>query len=316
MSTINFQLAYDGEDVRGHTMDVQELAPALLSLGNLIRDANSLVNGDKAKVRVFVQSDFEHRCFNIHFEIVQSVLSHLSDFIKDDHVKTAEDLLIWLGLIGILPAGGVIGFLKWKRGREITSKTIISDVTHEGEVRVTTGDGSSVTINQNIYHLSQDRKIRESVAGVFAPLGKPGIDTVRFSSSPDEPVISYDRESAEAIIQSSGVTDPDKILLEPQKIIAHVRVHSPVFDPKADRWRFRYGEEKIYADISETTIARDAIRRGGVLINDTYKVRMEITEHETPQGQFRNSYKILEVLDFIPAPKQASLFDQEQPSGG
>src|SRR5665213_2022960 len=224
MSTINFQLAYDGEDVRGHTMDVQELAPALLSLGNLIRDANSLVNGDKAKVRVFVQS----------------VLSHLSDFIKDDHVKTAEDLLIWLGLIGILPAGGVIGFLKWKRGREITSKTIISDVTHEGEVRVTTGDGSSVTINQNIYHLSQDRKIRESVAGVFAPLGKPGIDTVRFSSSPDEPVISYDRESAEAIIQSSGVTDPDKILLEPQKIIAHLRVHSPVFDPKADRWRFRY----------------------------------------------------------------------------
>lgn len=313
MSTIEFQLAYDGEDVRGHTMDVQELAPALLALGNLIREANTQINGDRSKVRVFVQSDFEHKCFNIHFEIVQSIVSQISGLLADGHVKTAEDLLTWLGLIGILPTGGLIGFLKWRKGREIQSQTVISDVGHGGEVRIVARGGNSIVINQNVYHLSRNEKIRDSVAGVFAPLKKPGIDKVEFrsGSKPDVAPISYDRDSAEEIISSCTVDDPDKVLLEPQKIIAHLRVHSPVFDPKADRWRFRYGEEKIYADITETSIASDAIDRGGVFINDTYKVRMEITEHETPQGQFRNSYKIIEVLDFLPAPKQIALFDKD-----
>lgn len=312
MSTVDFQLAYDGEDVRGHSMDVQELAPALLALGNLIRDANTQLNGENSKVRVLVQSDFEHKCFNVHFEVVQSILSQLSDMLGDHRIHNAKELLEWLGLIGVLPAGGLIGFLRWRGKKEIESSTTLHDRGHGGEIHITATDGSSVTINQNIYHLAQNPKIKQDVAGVFAPLRSPGIESVTFRSDatdlPDVAMLTYGKVEAEQIIAATETVDPDKVLIGPQRITTHLRVHSPVFDPKAERWRFKFGEEIIYADITETTIARDAVQRGVVSKNDTYRVVLEITEHETPQGQFRNVYKVIEVLDFIAAPQQQQLF--------
>lgn len=48
MSKIAFQLRYDGPALSEHGMDVGDLAPALLALGDLIKRANATVNGDAA----------------------------------------------------------------------------------------------------------------------------------------------------------------------------------------------------------------------------------------------------------------------------
>ena len=54
-------------------------------------------------------------------------------------------------------------------------------------------------------------------------------------------------------------------------------------------------------DISETTIASKALERGGALINDTYRVKLEIQQVKTSAGNFKNKYKIKKVLEFHPA---------------
>ena len=59
MSRRTFEIAYAGPSDE-HSMDVQELAPALLGIGQLIREANTALNGKKATVKVLVVSDFEH----------------------------------------------------------------------------------------------------------------------------------------------------------------------------------------------------------------------------------------------------------------
>jgi hypothetical protein len=73
MSRADFQLAYDSEALRDHAMDVDELAPALLAVGTIFREANRVLNGERAEVSVRVRADFERRCFDIHFELVQSL---------------------------------------------------------------------------------------------------------------------------------------------------------------------------------------------------------------------------------------------------
>jgi hypothetical protein len=93
---------------------------------------------------------------------------------------------------------------------------------------------------------------------------------------------------------------------EPQPITAHLQVTRPDFDPDAKNWRFRYGDKTISVDISETSIAEDVRARGLVRIGDTWHVKMLVTEKRTAIGQFRNEYRVSEVLDFEPALQQSS----------
>jgi hypothetical protein len=71
MSSATITIAYDGPALRYHAMDVRDLAPAMLGVGQLFDAANSALNGENARVRVQVvqkQTDgglrtaSRHRC--------------------------------------------------------------------------------------------------------------------------------------------------------------------------------------------------------------------------------------------------------------
>jgi hypothetical protein len=110
VSRHEFSVAYDGTALvttSDHSIDVQALAPALLAIRKLIREANSEFNGKKSTAKVLVVSDFEHKCFNINFEVVLSWYQQLQTLLGDDTVKTAKDVLEWLGLLGAPPAAAM-----------------------------------------------------------------------------------------------------------------------------------------------------------------------------------------------------------------
>lgn len=311
MSETSFEISYDGEALRDHAMDVQQLAPALLGLAELIKEANAEFNGDRAKVRLFVQSDFEHKCFNVNFDLVQTLVEHVRSLLGDESVKTAKDLLEWIEIIGGVTLGGgsvgLFGYLLRRKGRPVVS---VKDVAPNGdEVMVQFGDGNTINVHKHIYNLGENPKARKAIQGLMAPLAEEGIDKleVREKGKP-ESTTSFDKKAAKEIRESCRVEPHvSEQELEPQKIKAHLKVYAPVYDAKAQNWRFRYGDQVIYADISETDIARDAIARGGALIGDTYYVVLEIIENERQDGTFRNAYKVLEVLEFTQSTPQMDL---------
>jgi hypothetical protein len=85
-----FQVEYHGDRLDDHSLDVETLAPALLGFGRLVRETNALLNGDKARVKILVTSDFEHKCFHINFEVLQTVLEKIKSLLQDDRVKTVS----------------------------------------------------------------------------------------------------------------------------------------------------------------------------------------------------------------------------------
>lgn len=63
MSEATFKVKYDGPALAQHAMDVRDLAPTLLSTGDICRDANRQVNGDSSKVDVLINPEADQGSF-------------------------------------------------------------------------------------------------------------------------------------------------------------------------------------------------------------------------------------------------------------
>jgi hypothetical protein len=324
VSKHEFSIAYDGEALAAggdHSIDVQTLAPALLAFGRLIREANTEFNGKRSTAKVRVVSDFEHRCFNINFEVAVSLYHQLRDLLGTEHVKTAKEVLEWLGLLGI-PASatgvlGYLGYLRLRRGRRIVEAKPLTDTDRTGTVEVKfEGDGNAVHVHQHVYNLSENARALRATRDAFLPLGDDGFDKVKVREG-GTVVEEIDWAKVEDIIKSCNTgIEESKEPPEPEVEItpAWLSVYSPVFDSHAPQWRFRLGKEIVYADITQTNIAQEALARGGVAVEDAYQVRLEITTELDADGNKKDhKYKILEVIRFVPASpplRRGRLFDE------
>jgi hypothetical protein len=161
VSKHEFSIAYAGValvDTGDRSIDVQTLAPALLAFGRLIRETNTEFNGKRSAAKVLVVSDFEHKCFNINFEVVVSLYQQIQAILGAELVQTAKTTLEWLGLLGVTSGGGALtylGYLRWKAGRKVTETRQISDTSRSGivEVRIE-GDSNTVQVHNHVYDLS------------------------------------------------------------------------------------------------------------------------------------------------------------------
>lgn len=309
VSRKSFSVAYDGHNrADDHTIDVDVLAPALLAFGRLVREANKEANGKSATARVLVVSDFEHKCFNVNFDVVLTLYEQARQLVGLQKVKDAKDILEWLDLIvgGTVASGlGFLGYLRWKRGRKVEDVSQITDTDQAGMVAVrVAGERNHVVIHNHTYNLSNNPKALAAARDALSPIGSDGFDNMTLRDD-GKVVRQIEKDEADAIITScvSGIEESKDLTPNVEETTAWLTVYSPVFEATAETWRFKLGQEVIYADISETTIAQDAVTRGGAMMDDTYQVRLEITIPTGAIGKSKKpSYRVLKVLRFLEAP--------------
>src|SRR5206468_4136245 len=97
-----------------------------------------------------------------------------------------------------------------------------------------------------------------------------------------EQQLQIDQKTAKALHDVHADSDET----EPQIFTAHIVTYGPILDAKAKKWKFKLGNKSENIDITETNIAQEALRRGGINVGDTYKVRLEMIERKTPTGAF------------------------------
>ena len=91
-------------------MDVQELAPALLALAEMVQLTNRRFNGDAASMKVLVKADVEQQCFQLDIHLVQSILESAKHLFGTEQYKTAKEIA---ELLDLLIPGGVAGGVMW-----------------------------------------------------------------------------------------------------------------------------------------------------------------------------------------------------------
>jgi hypothetical protein len=295
MRDVNIQLRFSGPELIAHTMDVTLLGPVLLSLGELSQEANHVLNGDKARVRVLLNSDIKANCITIDLQVVQTTWQAAQSLISNADVASAKDILEW---IGILSSSGatLLKFLQWKKNRKESSTEIRQENGGNIVVVHVEGDNNSITIPEQVYKLSKSVKAVESVKSITAPVANElGINEAVFLYDNKE-TVKIDKTFAEDLQQSHADTEDN----EPQTFTAHIVIYGPVLDPKAKHWKFKLNDRVESVDISRTKIAEKALARGGISIGDTYKVKMEMTEKKTRNGDYRADFAVKEVIEFIP----------------
>ena len=299
MSKFHFSTVYDGPALADHTMDVQTLGPALLAIGDICREANRVIVGRQAEIKVNVKAT-SSGCFDIAFEVIQTY-DALSAFLLGERATTAKTILEWLGLIGV--GGGASGlglfqFLKWKRGRKVVDEVSVSD-SGDTEYHITVeGESNSVVISGPVYNLWKDPRVRSAQSKILDPLSYDGVDS--FESGDGHTGV---RVCKNEVARGYFKVVPDELNMETlvvseQKLEALLLLHSPVFE-EGKPWIFYYGEKTIRAEIVDPDFNDLVFRQGERFgAGDILTVDLTVSQYRTPGGRIRNSYSIGKVRRF------------------
>jgi hypothetical protein len=306
-AAVHFSIKYDGPALASHQMDVRELAPALIALSDLLERANKAAFADAAEVRVNVKGNFKGGSFGVDLIAVQDIARQIIDLFSGKEASAAANLLALLGAIGLTGGGGLIGVIKWLRGRKPSAIRMDGDKTVfelvEGET-VETFEVDLVTGK-----LYQSRVVRQSLAHVIKPLEREGVDL--FATAMDgktQTVITKDdvpaflMAASEADVVSDTTTEG--VLLQ---------IESAVFKD-GNKWRFNDGSTAFFAEIADPDfLARidageERFGKGDVLVVGLRRIQT------ISDNCLKTEYQIVKVLEHR-APLQTGLFVAASLSG-
>lgn len=295
MTRAAFTIAYDGPALRQGSMDVRDLAPALLAVGQLFDAANTVLNRDEARINVNVKATGQGS-FEIVFEVVQTLQSQLVSFFSGETVTAALNLKE-LVIGGPSAIAGLIWLIKKLRGKRPDKVERISD----SHVRVSI-NGESFDVPLALMRLYQDIAVRTAAHKVVAePLKKDGIDT--FEAREDgRPLVSVKKNEVESFDKPDL---PDETLVETTRRAAFSIISLAFKDD--NKWRLFDGNTQISARIEDQSFLQRvndnqiAFAKGDILICD-----VAITQKRTSEG-LTTEYVVEKVVEHRPGLRQLPL---------
>ena len=277
-------------------MDVRDLAPALLAVGQLFDAANAVLNRDQATVTISVKATGAGS-FEISFDVIQNLVAQITTFFAGDHVIAAINLkeIVFGGGIGL------IWLIRKLRGRMPDRVERLSD----SHVRLTI-DGESFDAPLSLIRLYQDLAVRTAAQKVVAdPLSRDGIDTFEVREN-RQPLLTVRKEEADYFEKPEM---PSETLVKSTRRAAF-SIISLAFK-EDNKWRLFDGNTQISALIEDEAFLAKvnanliAFAKGDILICD-----VRITQKQTGEG-LSSEYVVEKVVEHKPALRQLPLpFDK------
>ena len=317
MSKASTIVRYDGSALAEHSMDVADLAPALLGLSEIVKLANKEINGERSQVRVLVKVDVEQKCFQFSIEVVQTILQHVEPLLDNDNISTAHELLEWIGIvvsgaIGMASGHGLLQLYKWlfqqgvtldellarKEGNQVTLRNVINNGT--------------ITINQNVYKMANNADALEITRKVVRPLTKDGYEKLQFEQddqivdeiSSDEGTGIYNLMSDAFSLQAHTldaishevvrVKKPDLLAFSKWEVVSLVLNKTIRVKIEDEAWLEKFHNREV--EIPPQS-----------LLSVVLRTQIELDDNNNPTKN--KSYFILQVKTVIPPHEQTGLFN-------
>ena len=313
------EMVYDGPEVDGR-MEVRELSPALLAMGDLLADANNALNGGNAEVSVFIKADFRAASFHVWVDAVIKTYDVGKALWELHPYVDAEQLLIIVGAAMQAPGGpaGLIQLVKWLKGRPITSIEPPPHLTVDveanlvnGIIRVhTEGEANPLEVINGADRLISRVGSLRALDGITAPLERPGIQSFRFRQDQGE-VVAITQEERPYFALPPAVQQEVVDAVIPAAIY---QIISPVLEGDT-KWRLHDGSATFSATIKDREFLRE-VESGAISFRngDSIKAEMRFHQSSTPDGRTKTEREVLRVLDYVRGPGDPTirLFDPEE----
>jgi len=298
----DFLVSYEGPALANNTMQIRDLAPALLALGQAFDRANSVLNGDKASMGLEIKAT-QAGSFEIALVLKQLYDAGVSAFSSDFVTSAANLKELFFGNIALgSGAGGVgvlglFGLIKKLKGKRI------SVATADGPNMIFEADNVRLVIPLELFRLYQDLPLREQIAAVVRPVVKQGIERVKFKDDGVE-LESVDKDDAQ-FFRGAEEEYGDAIT----SVIPRVRLKpSRVSFVQRGKWKLSDGEKtRWYTVADQDFIGR--INAGEVRIGakDVFICQVLSKQLLSEEGDLKMEYEITSVLDHIPPTEQGRL---------
>ncbi|MCG7349918.1 hypothetical protein [Sphingomonas sp. ACRSK] len=302
MTQADFVLTYDGPALREHEMNVRDLAPAMLAVGEAFEALNSLYNGKAAKIAVNVRAH-QPGCFKVVFDVVQ-VMKDSTEYLAGTQVTSAINLLtVLFGGTGAGAVGGLLWLTRKLKGRKPEK---IERLT-PGMFRLSIDD-QTYDVPVELLDAYKEVRVRRAVEGfVMRPLQRPGIDEMI--------VESHGFQIARVVEEEAPLfkapTPDDDVVVDDERRAAFT-IGSLDFDEDG-MWKLFDGQSPIKAKIEDkrflSMIDTDEIRFAK---HDVLVCMVHFVQRRTMKG-LTNEYTVVEVLEHIPAPRQLRFPDADLP---
>lgn len=302
MSDARFTLIFEGPAVDNGEIDVRDLAPSLLSLGELIQAANAALNGERASVAVKLHAT-RAGSFEVDMTMVQSLAAQAGLLLDQlaghkDGLAAAQDLaeILFKASAGIgLVGGGFFALIKWLKNRKPDRVEATG-----GDTIIHIGDTYFVT-NQRTVALAESLEVREQAKKLVAVLRSDGIDSL--STKNDGEKLTIDKREAEYF----DIPGEEDETLEDSEREMYLQIDSLSFK-EGNKWRVTDGGEPFYAVIEDAEFLNQ-IAKGEVSFSKTDYLHCVVHERQvrTSRGQLRKERTIVKVLEHKPGARQLKL---------
>lgn len=275
MQPDHFELHYEGNATKNHSMDIAVTRDVLSALDILVQRVSKKADKDKDEDIVVDVQAFKEGCFAIELAILGGVK------VTSAHL---------MGLIGIsaVAHGGVLGYLDWKKGR----KNIEFIKGEGGEVEVKDLDTAEIKkTTEEVVKLSSDSKITAQLHRIFVePFERLDLDRV-FISQNNQTTVALPKTKAETLLEGATEEHLDNWVLE------HIVTVEQVSLTPDGKWRvYIHGHKRAVTATMADEDFQKLVEQGAVTFRAKDKMEVLLEKDVTRKGVRKtNTYTIHKV---------------------
>ena len=314
-------------------MDIAELAPAMVALGQVFQLAHQEANGDRSKLTVNVHA-FRGGSFGVDLDLCVGLTEQIKQLFGSD-LKDAQAIVAIIfgsrGLAGTAAAAsaataiGLFRLVRWLRGRkpasveevETAAGRTMFNITVNNEVTVQ-GSPNTVVVLPETLRLLQSEPARAALERAVRPLRSPGVNLLKTREAPGgSEQVTYEvvaeRDDLPAFETRLPPSTEQDALLDDRTQEGVYLVRKPDLLKPETKWRLCLDSKDpgIQASIhDEAFLARIRGHEIKFGFEDAIRVRLRTVQHRGADGRVESTHTVEEVLQVLPLgpATQKSLF--------